>query len=91
MVGVFELICGLDLSLQNNSSWMDMFISGEGSLRLESMWVQGETENSLFPEFVCVRPSSEEGSEVDSWCSALKVLEQMDLLICAKVDCNQMC
>jgi len=32
------MICGLDLSLKDNSSWMDVFISGECSLCLESMW-----------------------------------------------------
>lgn len=39
MMGMFELmICGLDLPLQDNSFWKTMFISGECSLCLESMW-----------------------------------------------------
>lgn len=65
MMGVFELIHGLGLSVQDNSSWMAMFVLGGCSLCLKHM--QGRLRlGTLYSEFVHARCSSEEGSEVNS-------------------------
>lgn len=65
MTGVF----GLDLFVQDNSSWLALFILGGCSL-CQARVGSDETGDSLFPEFVHARCSSEMISRDNSlFCS----------------------